>query len=100
MPGDSSSIVLALVTREGGMTQQLATAEPPKRLVPLLVLAGTVVALLWAYWTSLADAARRWSSDPSYSHGYLVPIFAAVLLWLRWNKLAGVKLTPSWWGAP
>jgi exosortase len=28
---------------------------------------------------------RRWSDDPRYSHGYLVPIFALFLLWSRRN---------------
>ena len=27
--------------------------------------------------------AQRWSHDPQYSHGFLVPLFAAVVLWHR-----------------
>jgi exosortase len=32
------------------------------------------------------QVADRWYRDPKYSHGYLVPLFAAWLLWSRWRK--------------
>jgi exosortase len=41
------------------------------------------MALLWAYWSTLADIAERWSEDPRYAHGYLVPAFSVALLWTR-----------------
>jgi exosortase len=44
--------------------------------------------------------AWRWSHDPQYAHGYLVPGFAAVLLWLRRDQLSTGRLAPSWIGAP
>jgi exosortase len=52
----------------------------------------------WGYWPTFASMARVWSGDPQYSHGYLVPVFALVLLWLRRDRLAGVPLQASWWG--
>jgi exosortase len=61
-----------------------------------LVLGGL---LLWAYAPTLAGVVRRWSVDPQYSHGYLVPAFAALLLWLRRGALSQAALRPSWWGA-
>lgn len=45
-----------------------------------------VAAIVWAYWTTLGDIADRWASDPQYSHGYLVPAFAVVLLWHRRSR--------------
>ena len=44
-------------------------------------------ALAWAYWPILRELADRWSHDPRYSHGFLVPCFAAVLLWQRRGQL-------------
>jgi len=38
---------------------------------------------VWAYGPALAVMWGKWVNDPQYSHGYLVPAFAAVLLWLR-----------------
>jgi exosortase len=60
----------------------------------------SAVALIWAYWTSLAEMAWRWSHDPQYAHGYLVPGFAAVLLWLRRDRLTTGRLESHWLGAP
>jgi exosortase len=66
----------------------------------LIALPLAALALIWAYWTSLTEMAWRWSHDPQYAHGYLVPGFAGVLLWLRRDRLASGHLEPSWWGAP
>ncbi len=79
------------------MTQSL-TASRAFRPFVLTVFAVPLVLALWAYWTALADAAERWSHDPQYSHGYLVPLFAGLLLWLRRGKLTATELRPSWWG--
>jgi exosortase len=42
--------------------------------------------------------AERWASDPQYSHGFLVPVFALVILWARRDRLQIEQLAPSWWG--
>ncbi len=65
------------------------------RGVALLVIGA---ALLWSYWPTLATMARRWSSDPQYSHGYLVPLFALVLLWVRRSRLTVAPPEFHWWG--
>ncbi len=75
------------------MTSQIAdsTLEPAieslrdwKRIVrmfyPVLVLVAGIEVLLWAHWNSLVFTAIGWD-NPKYSHGYLVPMFAAVLMW-------------------
>jgi hypothetical protein len=62
----------------------------------VLVTAGLVTAALtWAYWTTLGDMVRRWSTDATYSHGYLVPVFAALLLYARRGLLDPHRLRPS-----
>jgi exosortase len=54
------------------------------RFRPMAILAGLLSAsLLWAYWPTLYDLERTWWRDPRYSHGYLVPVFALYVLWLR-----------------
>jgi exosortase len=40
----------------------------------------------------------RWFTDPQYSHGYLVPAFSLVLLYLRRGQLRGAELRPDWRG--
>jgi exosortase len=73
------------------------------RCLPWSPLAWVVAlsgGLLWAYWPTLATLARRWGADPQYSHGYLVPVFAGVVLVLRRRLLAGATLRPAVWGLP
>ncbi len=57
-------------------------------------------ALLWCYWPTLTGLSERWSRDPQYSHGFLVPVFAAVLLWSRRPLLKRAAWEPSVWGLP
>lgn len=83
------------------MAWQGMVAGGTRKWPALLVwVAGSAAVVLWAYWTTLAEAAERWALDPQYSHGYLVPLFALALLGLRRNMLAGESLQPSWWGVP
>ena len=68
--------------------------------IPTPVVAALVVAaaaVLWSYWTTLADVVWRWNHDPQYSHGFLVPGFALYLLWSRRHLLPDT-LQPSAWG--
>jgi exosortase len=68
---------------------------------PLLLAGGCLGLLcLWSYWPTLDALVQRWSSDPQYSHGYLVPLFAVALLWLRSSQRAAVTVQLSWLGVP
>ena len=66
--------------------------------LPLLALLLPAACLAWAFWPTLIDLALTWNGNPQYSHGYLVPVFAAALLWLRRKRLDAAALRPSWWG--
>jgi exosortase len=67
------------------------------RLIALLpgVLLGVVC--FWTYIPTLHDMADRWSHDPQYSHGYLVPFFALALLWHRRKQLPRT-IQGNFWG--
>jgi exosortase len=69
---------------------------------PSLVLttAGLLAALGWVYWNTLTPLFRVWTVSAQYSHGYLVPVFALALLFLRRSQLAGKALEASWWAIP
>lgn len=54
--------------------------------------------MLWSFWPALAVMAERWT-EAQYSHGYLVPIFAGVILWLRRDMWSG-SMEPYWLGLP
>jgi exosortase len=72
----------------------------PRRLPRLLAAAGLAAVALWAYWPTLEGLAQRWSADAQYSHGFLVPLFAAFLLWRRRGELAAAPARPTWWALP
>lgn len=56
------------------------------------------VVLIFSYLNSLIRVAREWE-QPEYSHGYLIPAFAAVLLWLRREPFdEEVSARDRWWG--
>ncbi len=49
-----------------------------------LALGAAITALVvWSYYDALGHLVGRWSNEADYSHGFLVPVFAAYLLWQR-----------------
>jgi exosortase len=57
-----------------------------------------LAAIGWAYWSTLVETAERWRTDPQYSHGWLVPLFSAYLLYRRRRLIPAGGLQPAWWG--
>jgi exosortase A len=59
---------------------------------------GAIVLAFVAYWPTLSSVLRRWTGDPTYSHGYLVAAIAGWLVWRAWRRgeLEGTR--PSWFG--
>lgn len=41
---------------------------------------------------------QDWLHDPDYSHGFLVPVFSAFLVWRKRRELRSLPLRPSLWG--
>src|SRR5271167_3689000 len=59
------------------------------------LLTGVVVGL---YYPVLIRLVRQWYDDGDYSHGFLVPLLSAYLIWQRRDKLRQVPQRPSSWG--
>jgi exosortase len=68
------------------------------RPVHFIAFGGLALGVLWAYWPTLVAMGERWSRDPLYSHGYFVPVFSLVFLWLRRRELASAPKRSTWWG--
>jgi exosortase len=64
---------------------------------PLLMLVGLLVLLVAAYWDMFTLISAAWSED-LYSHGWIVPIVALGLLWLRWEPFGPVPASERWIG--
>jgi exosortase len=50
------------------------------------------------YYHVLAKLVSDWGTIPDFSHGYLVPIFAAYLVWTKRKALLEIKIAPTWSG--
>jgi exosortase len=82
------------------MTHQHSSGRQPAPFPVLALGAGLGAGLFWAYAPTLYGMLERWSRDPRYSHGYVVPVFALIVLWFRRDQFPGWRLQPSWWGVP
>jgi exosortase len=60
------------------------------------VLIGALMAAV--YYRVLVKLVTDWWQIPDFSHGFLVPIFAAYLVWAKRETLRNTKLAPSWSG--
>jgi exosortase len=61
----------------------------------LLLLSALVLVL---YGRVLGNMAQQWWSDPNYGHGFLVPVFAAYILWRERGRRREVSIQTSNWG--
>jgi exosortase len=68
------------------------------RLYIVLPLLGA--GLLWAYWPIVRGLVDRWWKDPHYTHGFLVPLFAIALPWLRATPPASRSKSEASAGSP
>lgn len=50
------------------------------------------------YFRVVAKLVTDWWQIPDFSHGFLVPIFAAYLVWAKRETLRETKIAPSWSG--
>src|SRR3954465_3824405 len=79
-----------------------APAQPvswndPSQRIPLIQLGGLVALLVAAYWDMFSLTSAAWS-EGLYSHGWIVPLFALALLWLRWQPFTPVPTSERWLG--
>jgi len=59
-------------------------------------LIGVLVAA--AYYRVLGKLVADWWNIPDFSHGFLVPIFAAYLVWTKRRALLETRIAPTWSG--
>jgi len=62
-------------------------------------LVALCAGVIWVYGNTLSILPGIWEEQPQYSHGYLVPAFACVLLWMRWQPLGISSPSERWAGA-
>jgi exosortase len=69
------------------------------QVVPWSILVALVGLLIYVYGNSLDNrGAMQFWDNPKYSHGWLVPVFTAILLWLRYEPFGPVTIGARWAG--
>ena len=61
--------------------------------VKLAILAGLIG---WFFHIEINKTVSRWMSDPSWSHGFLIPVFSLYFLYQNRHKILTVETRPSW----
>ncbi len=79
----------------------VAPSEPQRGIRRLpwwmtVVLVGLVLIL---YFPVLRELVRDWWNNPDFSHGFLVPVFSAWLVWQARGRLRQLPRRASWSGA-
>ena len=78
-------------------TRQLKPLSAKEQKAAWFVLAALAGVCVVAYFNSLRLVAGSWD-NPQYSHGFLVPIGAAALLWLKRQPFLHAQLWERWLG--
>lgn len=65
--------------------------------LPSLILLALVIAI---YAGVMVKLVNDWYTDPDFSHGFLVPLFSAYLLWTQRHALRSTPVRQSWAGVP
>jgi exosortase len=71
------------------------------QILPWSILAGLLAILVAVYWGELSYASHgaMWFwENPKYSHGWLVPVFTVILLWMRHEPFGPVTTDARWAG--
>ncbi|HEV2485785.1 MAG TPA: exosortase A [Terracidiphilus sp.] len=56
------------------------------------------VLMVAVYHSVLTGLVKTWWQNPDFSHGFLVPIFAAYLVWTKRKALLNKRVAPTWSG--
>ena len=63
-----------------------------------LYIGVALLACFAVFSESLLELERRWSAQEEYSHGFLIPVIVAWLLWTRRDAIVASIGRPSWTG--
>jgi exosortase len=77
-------------------TEKIASTRTGwSRWAPVLVLTVLIVAI---YYRVLGKLVYDWYTNPDFSHGFLVPVFSAYLVWTKRDALRRTPVQQSWSG--
>ena len=95
MPIGSAVADSGIAVRTSGRVTALSSCLT-RQFAGVVLIVG---ALAWLYADVLIALIRQWGTDDNYSHGFLVPLFAAYFVWERRRSLAAARPQPTVIGA-
>lgn len=93
----TSAARAAAVDASAGTTRESIVPAESTQLLPILGVAGLMGLLIAAYWDMFTITSAAWN-EGLYSHGWIVPVFALGLLWLRYEPFTDVPARERWIG--
>jgi exosortase A len=76
-----------LLRRDLAAFREVPAAGWQRHALTAAWLSGLIAALIALYGRTLVDLVQQWSTDENASHGFLIPLVAAYLIWDRRNEL-------------
>jgi len=64
--------------------------------IAIVLLSLGYLLLIVAFWGGLEHLVGRWDKQEEYSHGYLIPLVTAYLIWQRRELLQTLEYKPAW----
>jgi exosortase len=88
-------------TQQSDFTQQatvpLREQQWSDRAAPLFIKTALLAGLLvWFFHIEISKTIHRWMADPSWSHGFLIPLFSLYFLHQNRRKILDLTARPSW----
>lgn len=80
---------------ESSVMQASERSSQNGRAWPIIAGILAIVAVVWAYWPTLAEMVHKWNTQPDYSHGFLVLPLALFFLWSRRDSFPVAEVAPS-----
>jgi exosortase len=62
----------------------------------LASIAAGFLLLLPTFWGGISELIGRWDQQEEYSHGYMIPLVTAYLIWQRRDLLKTLEFKPTW----
>ncbi|MBU0618050.1 MAG: exosortase/archaeosortase family protein, partial [Planctomycetes bacterium] len=68
--------------------------DRPTRIRAVIV----ALAFIAVFYNVLLDLSHKWYHSADWSHGWLIPLFSAYLVYLRWDRVRRAPLRHTWVG--
>lgn len=73
-------------------------AGSPRSYLWWLQASILAILIILLYYGIVIRLAGQWSTNPNYSHGFIVPLFCAWVLWKDRARIAKIPAQPNWFG--